>query len=100
MKNGKGKETLEVVAECFGCGGSGIYPEREKGIGVICRECEGSGQRIIKYVPFKERAVRKGIRVVRWAKRNFNNSDEWESGGEISYEDFLAGKELPPLPNQ
>lgn len=100
MKKGKEKEALEVVAECFACGGSGVYPEREKGIGVVCRECDGSGKRVIKYVPFKERTVRKGIKVVRWAKRNFSDFDEWKAGGEISYKDFLAGKELPPLPSR
>ena len=95
MKKGKDKKTLSVVAECSACDGSGVYPEREKGIGVICRECDGSGKKVIEYIPFEGKNVRKEIEIVRWAKRNFNNFDEWKTGGEISYKDFIAGK-MPP----
>ena len=101
MKKEANKKTLTIVAECSACDGSGIYlDEREKGIGVICRECDGSGKRVIEYVPFKEKNVRKDIKVVRWAKWHFRNFDEWKAGGEISYEDYLAGKKLPPLPSR
>jgi hypothetical protein len=96
------KKTEEVEAECYACNGSGIFPDhyKERVIGVICRECGGSGKRIIRYIPFVGRNVRDDVTEVRWAKRNFNNFDEWEAGGEISYEEFLAGKTLPPLPEK
>lgn len=78
---------IKIYAQCSFCGGTGIYNRfisytEPNDVGLICRECSGSGKMIIEYIPFTKRQPRNDINIVRNVL----------SGNGVSYKDFLAGR--------
>jgi hypothetical protein len=86
------KESIKT--ECGSCGGTGIYCgfAEPEGTGVICFNCDGSGCRIIEYVPFTSRKERRNVSKVMRSRGTFIGTGVGPVGDYITYEDFLKGK--------
>jgi hypothetical protein len=89
-------QTQEVKAQCDSCQGTGIYHgfAEQRGVGVICLNCDGTGCAIIKYVPFESRKVRKDIQTVQRSRGSFIGTGVGPAGKSITYNEFLNGKTL------
>lgn len=87
-----------VEAQCSPCDGSGVYHgfAEPKGVGVVCRQCGGSGKLIIKYTPFTARRRRTDIVTVRLSRGTFIATGVGPAGSEVTYDEFLAGKMPQP----
>ena len=88
------KSKLKVEAECYDCGGTGVYcgMAEPKGVGVVCLSCNGSGKIMISYNPFNGRKKRADVKVVRLSRGSFIPLGCGPTGGQITYEEFVAGK--------
>ena len=84
----------ELKVQCASCGGTGLYHGFAEpfGVAVVCLNCQGTGQSIIKYTQFTGRKVHKGIHTVRRSKGSFLATGVGPTGNSISYDEFLAGK--------
>lgn len=80
--------TLDV--RCPACKGSGVFRgiAEPKGIGIVCRDCKGSGKQTFTYLPFTGLQTRDDVCFVRAERGDFHIPDP---RGEIPYADFLAG---------
>lgn len=83
-----------VKAECSSCGGTGVYVgfAEAKGTGVVCLNCDGTGERTIEYTPFTGLKKREGVATVSRSKGTFIAAGVGAYGASVSYEDFLKGK--------
>jgi len=76
-------DKITIKAECVICGGTGLY----KGIfeprdaAIPCGTCSGTGCHVIKYVPFKGRKTKRGIKTVLVYENGVRK--------QIPYEDFI-----------
>lgn len=84
----------ELKVECGSCRGTGIYRgfAEPSGVGVICVNCDGTGQETLKYTPFEGRKTRNDISIVRYSRGSLIATGIGPVGGSISYQEFLNGK--------
>lgn len=79
-----------IKAECDACNGTGLYCgfAEPKGTAVICRGCNGTGCRTIRYKEFTHRKRKRGV------KRVMGDGGLWfaRTGDEktISVQEFYA----------
>lgn len=83
-----------MKVKCGSCGGTGVYVgfAEKEGASVVCSSCGGTGGR--EYTPppeFTGRVTREGIKTVATHNHGITIAPGMDRG-EISYEDFLAGK--------
>lgn len=83
--------TLKIEIQCRACSGSGVYRgiAEAPGIGIVCRDCKGSGKRTHEYVPFTGLTKRNDVEVVCAERGDFHIPD---STSGIPYAAFLQGK--------
>lgn len=83
-----------VKAECDSCGGTGVYCGfAERGVGVVCSSCRGTGESLIKYKPFAGRHKTNKAPIV--FQRNMGRVLGPESKGGLPYKDWFDGKPFP-----
>ncbi len=84
----------KVQAECGTCDGTGIYSgyTEQKGVGVVCAVCEGTGCEEITYTPFKRLRPRKDIHTVIIRRGTFVLAGSRLVVTSISYKEFVSGK--------
>jgi len=84
---------MKVKAECGACGGTGVYSgfAEAAGVGVVCRQCGGTGCHEIQYTPFTKRKRRSGIKTMQVSQGTFIASCGPVGEG-ITYDEFLKGK--------
>lgn len=91
-------ETKELVvqAECGACGGTGLYQglaeAHRAGVAVVCRACNGTGARDLRYVPFTARKPRPGVTAVYRSAGTLIVGPIGPTGAPITYAEFQAGK--------
>lgn len=86
----------QVEAQCPACSGTGLYRgfAEPKDVAVVCVECNGSGKKVMTYIPFTERQKRKDVKYVQKSRGSFIGTGVGPTGGKSTYEEFLAG-EMP-----
>jgi len=93
-----GAHTHVLYLECTACGASGIFKDTKDadGVGVVCRDCKGSGRRAIDGVLFTERKTIPDIELVYASKASFvPELNKRKAKDAVTYTEFLNGK-LPP----
>lgn len=84
---------MELQVMCTACEGTGVYigfAEKE-GASVVCSCCRGKGWVMKSYTPFTERRMREGVKTVASRNQGIVLAPGIDHG-EITYEEFLAGK--------
>ena len=83
-----------VETQCSACAGTGVYCgfAEPKGTGVVCLKCNGSGMKIVTYIPFTGRQSRSDVQIVRLSCGNFIGTGVGPVGTSVTYEEFLQGK--------
>lgn len=105
-------EKKQIETQCPDCEGTGIFnngPCERNSSGTICVTCDGTGKKIISYIPFTKRQIRTDIkRVFQSSFRFIIYSDDYPNYFEngktahfskmgIPYQDWLEGKKPLPL---
>lgn len=69
----KENKSVVVDADCWSCGGTGIYRgfAEPKSVGVVCLTCEGTGKMILTYTPFTARKLRNDVETVQRSTGSF-----------------------------
>lgn len=82
---------MKYMGYCPDCEGTGIYRGfgEGRGVGAICRTCNGTGALEREVKEFKQRRMRADIQTVRWPVRM---EDQIEKMPSVTYQEFLAGK--------
>ncbi len=85
---------MALDTECLQCQGTGVYRgfAELKGVGVVCLECKGTGKKVMRYIPFTRRKIRRDVRTVRRSQGSFIATGVGPTGGGVSYQEFLNGK--------
>jgi hypothetical protein len=85
---------MKVESECGSCGGTGVYRgfAEPAGVGVVCLNCDGTGERTIEYTPFTGLKKREGVRTVSRSRGSFIATGVGAYGSSVTYEEFLNGK--------
>lgn len=83
-----------VKAECSACGGTGVYSGmcEPEGTAVVCIRCNGTGCEEIRYRPFEQRKMRRGIHTVRRSRGAFIATGVGPAGKSVTYAQFQAGQ--------
>jgi len=86
--------TAKIETQCNACAGTGVYRwfAEPPGVGVVCLTCNGTGCRVIEYVPFDGRQRRDGIDTVQESRGATILSCGPSDKASVSYEQFFAGK--------
>lgn len=79
----------QIQAQCDSCGGTGLYSgfAEPEGTAVICRGCNGTGARIITFIPYE------GRKRTRKIQRVMGDGGLWT----ISYKEFLEAVPEAPV---
>jgi len=85
-------KTLKV--QCPSCDGTGLYVGLSEvpGTAVVCIDCEGTGNQIMKFTPFTKRKEKPKITEVYLSAGAYIGTYTGAIGNAISYEDFKEGK--------
>jgi hypothetical protein len=88
---------MKFHVECSACDGTGVYVGNyeKDGASVVCNRCAGTGGIEETYTVFTERKRHEGVKTVAFRGGFFpiRPGDDW---GEVTYEEFLAGKMPTP----